>query len=66
MRILVTGVSGQVGGALVTRLRPPDTVLAADRVTLDLSRPDAVAAVLDRLAPEVIVNAAASAGSASA
>ena len=59
MRILVTGVSGQVGGALVTRLHPPDTVLAADRATLDLSRPDAVAAVLDRLAPEVIVNAAA-------
>ena len=59
MRILVTGASGQVGGALIARLRPPDTVLAADRATLDLSRPDAVAAVLDRLAPEVIVNAAA-------
>ena len=59
MRILVTGASGQVGGALIARLRPPDTVLAADRATLDLSRPDAVAAVLDRLTPDVIVNAAA-------
>ena len=59
MRILVTGASGQVGGALIARLRPPDTVLAADRATFDLSRPDAVAAVLDRLAPDVIVNAAA-------
>ena len=59
MRILVTGVSGQVGGALVARLRAPDTVLAADRTALDLSRPDTIAAVLDRLAPEVIVNAGA-------
>jgi dTDP-4-dehydrorhamnose reductase len=59
MRVLVTGVSGQVGGALVGRLRASDTVLAADRATLDLSQPDAVAAVLDRLAPEVVVNTAA-------
>ncbi|HEY6254988.1 MAG TPA: dTDP-4-dehydrorhamnose reductase [Xanthobacteraceae bacterium] len=59
MRILVTGVTGQVGGALVARLRPPLTVLAADRAMLDLSRPDALAAVLDRLAPTIIVNTAA-------
>jgi dTDP-4-dehydrorhamnose reductase len=59
MRILVTGASGQVGGALVAHLRPPATVLAADRAMLDLSRPDAVAKVLDRLAPAIIVNAAA-------
>jgi dTDP-4-dehydrorhamnose reductase len=59
MRILVTGVSGQVGGALNARLQPFGTVLAADRAMLDLSRPDAIAAVLDRLAPAIIVNAAA-------
>jgi dTDP-4-dehydrorhamnose reductase len=59
MRILVTGISGQVGGALVARLRPFGTVLAADRATLDLSKPKAIAATLDRLAPAVIVNAAA-------
>jgi dTDP-4-dehydrorhamnose reductase len=34
-------------------------VLAADRTALDLSRPDTIAAVLDALAPEVIVNAGA-------
>ena len=31
MRILVTGVTGQVGGALAARLPPSATVLAADR-----------------------------------
>jgi dTDP-4-dehydrorhamnose reductase len=59
MRILVTGVTGQVGSALVARLAPPDMVLAADRATLDLSRPGAIAVVLDTLAPEIIVNAGA-------
>ena len=59
MRILVTGMTGQVGSALVARLRASDTVLAADRTALDLSRPDTIAAVLDALAPEVIVNAGA-------
>jgi dTDP-4-dehydrorhamnose reductase len=59
MRILVTGVTGQVGGALVVRLRPQATILAADRAVLDLSSPGTIPAVLDRLAPEVIVNAGA-------
>ena len=31
MRILVTGVTGQVGSALAARLAPSTTVLAADR-----------------------------------
>ncbi len=59
MRILVTGVSGQVGGALVALLQPPATVLAADRAVLDLSRPQAIPDILDRLAPTIIVNPAA-------
>jgi dTDP-4-dehydrorhamnose reductase len=59
MRILVTGVTGQVGGALVSRLTTLGTVLAADRAMLDLSRPDAIAPALDRLAPSLIINAAA-------
>jgi dTDP-4-dehydrorhamnose reductase len=59
MRILVTGVGGQLGGALAPRLQPFGTVVATDRAALDLSRPDAVAAVLDRLEPTLIVNAAA-------
>jgi dTDP-4-dehydrorhamnose reductase len=62
MRILVTGASGQVGRALVARLpRLPGgaAIIAADRAMLNLSAPQAVAATLDRLAPGLIINAAA-------
>jgi dTDP-4-dehydrorhamnose reductase len=59
MRILVTGVSGQVGGALVARLPASATVLAADRSVLDLAAPQAIAGMLDRLAPDIIFNPAA-------
>jgi dTDP-4-dehydrorhamnose reductase len=60
MRILVTGVSGQVGGALVARLPPSATVLAADRSVLDLAAaPQTIAGTLDRLSPDIVFNPAA-------
>jgi dTDP-4-dehydrorhamnose reductase len=59
MRILVTGVSGQVGGALVARLPTSATVLTSDRSVLDLAEPRTIASTLDRLAPDVVVNPAA-------
>jgi dTDP-4-dehydrorhamnose reductase len=59
MRVLVTGVTGQVGGALVARLRGEATIIAADRAALDLAAPHAIAAALDRMAPDVIINPAA-------
>jgi len=59
MRVLVTGVSGQVGGALVARLQAGAALLAADRTVLDLAAPHAIPAVLDRLAPDIILNPAA-------
>jgi dTDP-4-dehydrorhamnose reductase len=59
MRILVTGVSGQVGGALAARLPPASTVLAADRGVLDLAKPETIAGILDRLSPDIIFNPAA-------
>jgi dTDP-4-dehydrorhamnose reductase len=59
MRILVTGVTGQVGGALVARLPPSATVLAADRSVLDLAQPQAIGGTLDRLMPDIIFNPAA-------
>lgn len=59
MRILVTGVAGQIGGALMSRLKDIATPLAADRALLDLSMPQPIPEILDRLAPDIIVNPAA-------
>jgi dTDP-4-dehydrorhamnose reductase len=59
MRILLTGVSGQVGQALREPLGSFGTVITADRSTLDLSRPDHISTVLDSFSPALIVNPAA-------
>jgi dTDP-4-dehydrorhamnose reductase len=59
MRILLTGVNGQVGGALVTPLKAIGTVLPATRAELDLADMAAFPAALDRLAPDLIINPAA-------
>lgn len=59
MRILVTGVTGQVGSAIVPRFSDFATVVAADRALLDLALPERLESQLDRLAPDVIVNPAA-------
>ena len=59
MRILVTGVGGQVGGALVPRLQKFGTVIPTDVDTLDFAKPDRLVETLDRLGPELIVNPAA-------
>jgi dTDP-4-dehydrorhamnose reductase len=59
MRILVTGVTGQVGGALVTRLNGLGTVVPANRAMLDLTQPEGLSRALDKLAPDLIINPAA-------
>jgi len=59
MRILLSGITGQVGGALASRLQNIGTVIAADRTALDLAEPQSIATVLDRVAPDLIVNPAA-------
>lgn len=59
MRILVTGVTGQVGSALCSRLACVATVISADRAALDLTKPRQMALRLDELAPDMIVNPAA-------
>ena len=55
MRILVTGVTGQVGGALASRLSRQwgarHELVAASREVLDLSEPAAIADRLEELAP---------------
>lgn len=59
MRVLVTGANGQVGSALSRRLRAVTDVVATDRSRLDLSRPETICAALDRIAPDLVINAAA-------
>jgi dTDP-4-dehydrorhamnose reductase len=59
MRILLTGTSGQVGGALLPLLRGSHEVLAPSRTELDFSRPETLATTLDRFKPDLIINPAA-------
>ena len=59
MRILLTGTTGQVGGALLPLLRRSQEVLAPNRAEFDLSDPHALAAVLDRLEVDLFINPAA-------
>jgi dTDP-4-dehydrorhamnose reductase len=59
MRILLTGTSGQVGGALQTALRGSHDVLAPHRDQFDLSQPGTLGEALDRFKPDFILNPAA-------
>lgn len=59
MRILVTGRNGQVGWELTRTLARLGEVVAPDRNELDLAAPKRIDAVLNRLRPDIIVNAAA-------
>jgi dTDP-4-dehydrorhamnose reductase len=59
MRIVVTGVTGQVGSALLASLGKIGTVVPADRSLLNLTEPEQISGALDRLTPELIINPAA-------
>ena len=59
MRILLTGITGQVGSALQSTLPPLGEIILADRARLDLARPDSIREVVRTTKPHVIVNAAA-------
>ena len=58
-RIMVTGVSGQVGFELARTLQGLGTVVALDRGALDLSDPDRIRDVVREIRPTLIVNPAA-------
>lgn len=59
MRILLTGVTGQVGGALLAPLSGSGLVLVPSRSELDLAMPSAIPMFLDECKPDLIVNPAA-------
>jgi dTDP-4-dehydrorhamnose reductase len=58
-RILVTGAQGQLGFELAELLRAHGEVIATDRATLDLARPDEIVRAVRAAAPALIVNAGA-------
>ena len=58
-RVVITGVSGQAGGALVRHGLPGLEVVGATRADLDLSSPASLRERLDRSRPDILVNCAA-------
>jgi len=59
MKLVVTGVSGQVAQSLADRAPPGVTVIALGRPAIDLADPAGIAPALARLDADVVVNAAA-------
>ncbi|MFM1997464.1 MAG: dTDP-4-dehydrorhamnose reductase RmlD [Planctomycetota bacterium] len=59
MKILLFGKTGQVGRELLRALPADAEVVAFDRGTADLRRPETAAALVTREAADVVVNAAA-------
>jgi len=59
MKVLVTGAGGQVGGEVARLLEGRVEVLAHDRASLDLEKPDDIRWCVRDARPDVIVNAGA-------
>jgi dTDP-4-dehydrorhamnose reductase len=59
MKILLTGKDGQVGFALQKKLALVGEVIATDRNELNLENPDAIRAFIEKIKPDIIINAAA-------
>jgi len=59
MRILVTGIHGQVGFELLRSLEPLGTLILADHQTMDLTSPAEIQAFIQKSRPNLIVHPAA-------
>ncbi len=58
-RILLTGITGQVGQELQKTLVPFGEVISMGRDRVDFSQPDAVQQVMETVKPAIVINAAA-------
>jgi dTDP-4-dehydrorhamnose reductase len=58
-KILLTGITGQLGQELFPHLQAVGTVTGCDRDTLDLANPDSIRPVMSTVQPDVVVNCAA-------
>jgi len=59
MKILLTGRDGQVGFALHKKLASIGEVIATDRNELNLENSDAIRTFIEKIKPDMIINAAA-------
>jgi dTDP-4-dehydrorhamnose reductase len=59
LRTLILGASGQLGRELERVFKGFGSIIAADRSIVDLTKPDQIRAVIRRVQPDVILNAAA-------
>ena len=59
MRILLIGCNGQLGSELYFKLRMLGELVAVNREQLDLENPNQIRIFVDRIKPDIIINAAA-------
>jgi dTDP-4-dehydrorhamnose reductase len=59
MKILLTGKTGQVGWELNHILSKTNTILSMGRDQMDLSKPEMLGPVIQKVRPDIIINAAA-------
>jgi dTDP-4-dehydrorhamnose reductase len=59
MKILLTGKDGQVGFALNKKIASLGEVIATDRSELNLENSDAIRTFIEKIKPDIIINAAA-------
>ena len=58
-RILLTGITGQVGQELQQTLASLGEVVSVGRDRVDFSQPEAVQQVMESIKPAIVINAAA-------
>lgn len=59
MKILLTGITGQLGQELQPILAPLGDLTSVGRDTLDLAKPDMIRQVMAEVKPDIVVNASA-------